>query len=97
MLKTFENFISEWIDSSGSVDVPGQNTEVRVNSRNYTPINQPLPVVADAMFESSYFTGFLKDEGKSESFNKFLKNEKRSGAQITEYLVNSFSKKIKEK
>jgi hypothetical protein len=97
MLKTFKNFVNEWIDSPGSVDVPGQNTEIRVNSRNYTPANQPLPVVADAMFESSYFTEFLKDEGKSESFNKFIKNEKRSGSQITEYLVDSFSKKIKEK
>jgi hypothetical protein len=97
MLKTFKNFVNEWIDSPGSVDVPGQNTEIRVNSRNYTPANQPLPVVADAMFESSYFTEFLKDEGKSEIFNKFIKNEKRSGPQITEYLVDSFSKKIKEK
>jgi hypothetical protein len=93
MIKNFKLFLREGIDSPGSVDVPGQDYEVKVNSRNYTPANQPLPVVVDAMFESSYFTEFLDQEGKSEDFNKFLGGKKRSGSQITNYLKDSFSLK----
>jgi len=97
MIKNFKIFLKEGIDSPGSVDVPGQDYEVKVNSRNYTPVNQPLPEVVDAMFESSYFTDFLDNEGKSEEFNKFLDKKKRSGSQITEYLKNSFSDKKTKK
>jgi hypothetical protein len=97
MIKNFKIFLKEGIDSPGSVDVPGQDYEVKVNSRNYTPANQPLPEVVDAMFESSYFTDFLDNEGKSEEFNKFLDKKKRSGSQITEYLKNSFSDKKTKK
>jgi hypothetical protein len=71
-LKNISQFINEWLDSPGSIDVPGQNTEIRVNSRNYKTQNQQLPEVVDAMFEASYFHDFLDDEGKSENFNKFL-------------------------
>ena len=38
-IKPFESFLNEWLDSPGSVDVPGQASEIRVNSRNYTPSN----------------------------------------------------------
>ena len=89
--------MNEWIDSPGSVDVPGQNTEIRVNSRNYTPAHQPLPFVQDAMFEASELYDFLDEHGNSEHFNKFLGEKNRSGREITdyikEYLKNKKSKK----
>ena len=69
-LKKFHPFINEWLDSPGSIDVPGQATEVRVNSRNYTPNNPQMPEVLDAMYEASFFTDFLDDEGKSERDRK---------------------------
>ena len=50
-LKNISQFINEWLDSPGSVDVPGQNTEIRVNSRNYKTQNQQLPEVVDSMFD----------------------------------------------
>jgi hypothetical protein len=96
-LKNISQFINEWLDSPGSVDVPGQNTEIRVNSRNYQSPNQQLPEVVDAMFEASYFHDFLDGEGKSEQFNKFLDEGKKSGSEITSYIKDSFKDKASKK
>jgi hypothetical protein len=86
-IKPFESFLNEWLASPGSVDVPGQDFETRVNSRNYTPSNQAqLPYVEDAMFESSYVYEYLDLKGKSEEFEKFLKEKSRRGREITDYL-----------
>lgn len=96
MAKNLTQFLNEWLDSPGSVEVPGQNLEVRVNSRNYTPVHQPMPEVVDAMYEATYFHDFLDKEGKSEEFNKFLK-KKRSGSEITSYIKDSFKEKASKK
>lgn len=87
-IKSIESFfINEWLDSPGSVDVPGQDTETRVNSRNYTPSNQAqLPYVEDAMYEGSYIYEFLDNQGKSMEFDDFLKKKSRRGKEITDYL-----------
>jgi hypothetical protein len=45
------------------------------------------------MYESSYFHDFLDSTGKSEEFNKFLEEDKKSGSDITEYLKISFQEK----
>lgn len=92
-LKNFEIFLNEWLDSPGSIDVPGEATEVRVNSRNYTPNNPQMPEVIDAMYETAYFNDFLDSEGKSESFKEFLEDEDRTAIQITGYLKNRFTEK----
>jgi len=97
MAKNFTDFLNEWLDSPGSVDVPAQSTEVRVNSRNYTPANPSMPEIVDAMYEANYFHDFLDKEGKSEEFNKFLKGKKRSGSDITRYLKDSFQTKSSKK
>jgi len=89
MAKNLTQFLNEWLDSPGSVDVPGQNLEVKVNSRNYTPVHQPMPEVIDAMYEATYFH-------ESEEFNKFLK-KKRSGREITSYIKDSFKEKASKK
>ena len=94
MIKKYKNFIKEGMDSPGSVDVPGQDYETKVNSRNYTPANPPLPEVVDSMFEANYFTSFLEDEGKSENFNKFINEKKRAGSEITRFLKDSFGTRI---
>ena len=96
-LKNISQFINEWLDSPGSVDVHGQNTEIRVNSRNYKTQNQQLPEVVDSMFEASYFHDFLDGEGKSEKFNKFLDEGKKSGSEITRYIKDSFKDKSSKK
>ena len=86
-IKPFEFFLNEWLDSPGSVDVPGQASERRVNSRNYTPANDDqLPYVEDAMFEGSHVYGYLDNQGKSLEFNEFLKEKPRRGKDITDYL-----------
>lgn len=86
-IKSFSSFLNEWLDSPGSVDVPGQDTETRVNSRNYTPSNNDqLPYVEDAMFESSHVYGYLDNQGKSLEFDEFLKEKPRRGKEITDYL-----------
>ena len=97
MIKKYQEFLKEWLDSPGSIDVPGQNTEIRVNSRNYKPENQPLPQVIDAMYEASYINEFLDNQGKSEEFNKFLEEDKRRGSDITEYLKENFKKETGKK
>jgi hypothetical protein len=97
MIKKYTDFIKEGLDSPGSVDVPGQDYETRVNSRNYTPANQPLPIAVDSMFEANYFTSFLEEEGKSENFNNFIKEKKRSGSEITRFLRESFDTRIQGK
>ena len=96
-LKKFSELITEWIDSPGSIDVPGQNSEIRVNSRNYSPEHQPPPEIVDAMYEASYFHDFLDNEGKSEKFNKFLDEGRKSGSQITDYIKDSFKEKSHKK
>jgi hypothetical protein len=96
-LKNFDNFIFEWIDSPGSVDVPGQSTEVKVNSRNYTSANPQMPEVIDAMYEAAEVNMFLDKEGKSEAFNKFLKETERSGSDVTDYIKGAFREKAKPK
>jgi hypothetical protein len=86
-MKPFESFLNEWLDSPGSVDVPGQDSETRVNSRNYTPSNDnQLPYVEDAMFESSHVYEYLDSKGKSLEFDEFLKEKPRKGKDITDYL-----------
>ena len=96
-LKKYNQFILEWIDSPGSVDVPGQDYDAKVNSRNYTPAHQPLPEVVDAMFEKSYINDFLDNAGKSEEFNKFLKEGTKSGSEITDYIKDSFDRETSKK
>ena len=49
------------------------------------------------MFEAAYFHDFLDNEGKSENFNKFLDEGKKSGAQITDYIKDSFKDKSSKK
>ena len=96
-IKPFGSVLNEWLDSPGSVDVPGQNTEIRVNSRNYTPSNQAqLPYVEDAMYEGSYVYEFLDNEGKSMEFDDFLKKKSRRGKEITDYLKENFKNKKKK-
>jgi hypothetical protein len=92
-LKRFQIFINEWLDSPGSVDVPGQATEIRVNSRNYTPGAPQMPEVVDSMYEAAFFNEFLDEQGKSEEFGGFLKKKQRTSKDITEYLKESFSQK----
>ena len=96
-LKKFPNFLNEWIDSPGSVDVPGPDYEQKVNSRNYTPAHQQLPEVIDAMYEKAYFNDFLDEQGKCEDFNKFVKEGKKSAADITSYIKDSFDRKTSTK
>jgi len=96
-LKKYGQFILEWIDSPGSVDVSGQDFETKVNSRNYTPARQPLPEVVDGMFEKSYFNKFLDDAGKSEEFNKFLKEGNKTGSEVTDYIKDSFENEISKR
>jgi hypothetical protein len=92
-IKNFKDCVNEWLDAPGSVDVPGNEYAPRVNSRNYTPARQPLPEVVDAMYEASYFHEFLDNEGKSEEFNNFLSESKRSGSDVAEYIKGSFNEK----
>jgi hypothetical protein len=40
---------------------------------------------------------FLDKEGKSEAFNKFLKEKTRSGSEVTDYIKGSFREKAKPK
>jgi hypothetical protein len=94
-LKNFDNFLFEWIDSPGSVDVPGQASEVKVNSRNYTSANPQMPEVIDAMYEAAEVNMFLDKEGKSEAFNKFLTEKNRTGSEVTDYIKGSFREKAK--
>jgi hypothetical protein len=89
-LKKFPGFLNEWLDSPGSIDVPGQNTEIRVNSRNYTPAHQPLPYIEDAMYEKSKIYDMLDEYGNSEDFNKFLGEKKRSGREVTDRIKDVF-------
>ena len=44
-----------------------------------------------------YFHDFLDEEGKSEKFNKFLGEGKKSGAQVTSYIKDSFKDKASKK
>ncbi len=96
-LQKFRGFVNEWIDSPGSVDVPGQSYETRVNRRNYQSADPMMPQTIDAMYESSYFHDFLDDVGRSEEFNKFIEEDKKSGSDITEYLKISFQEKNSKK
>jgi hypothetical protein len=93
----FKGFINEWLDSPGSVDVPGNSYETRVNRRNYQSADPTMPETIDAMFEASYFHDFLDECGKSEEFNKFIGEDKKSGSDITEYLKTSFQQKNSKK
>ncbi len=92
-LKKFQDHVNEWHDSPGSVDVPSSSYENKVRSRNYQSNDPSMPQVYDAMYEAAYFHDFLDGEGKSESFNKFLGESKRSGAEITDYIKDSFKSK----
>ena len=95
--KKFQQFLKEGLDSPGSVDVPGQSYETRVNRRNYQSADPMMPQTIDAMYESSYFHDFLDDVGRSEEFNKFIEEDKKSGSDITEYLKISFQEKNSKK
>jgi hypothetical protein len=92
-LKKFQGFVNEWIDSPGSVDVPGQDSEIRVNSRNYTPARQPLPYIEDAMYEKAKIHEILDEYGNSEDFNKFLDEKKRSGREVTNKIKDIFGER----
>lgn len=92
-LKKFPEYLNEWIDSPGSVDVPGQNSEIRVNSRNYTPAHQPLPYIEDAMYEKAQIYEILDEFGNSEDFNKFLDEKKRSGREVTDRIKDIFGER----
>jgi hypothetical protein len=85
--------INEWLDSPGSVDVPGQAYDAKVNSRNYKGVDPTMPIGIDAMYEASYFNEFLDEQGGSEDFQRFI-DKKRSGKDITEYLKTSLQKKM---
>ena len=85
--------INEWLDSPGSVEVPGQNAEIKVNSRNYVSMNQPFSYVEDTLLDISYFHQFLDEESDSENFNNFLRKKKRSTKEITRYLKKSLENK----
>lgn len=99
-LENFKNFVNEWLDSPGSVDVPANSYETRVRSRNYHSTDPAMPQAYDAFdaaYEASYFHDFLDEEGKSEKFNKFLSEGKKSGSQITDYIKDSFKEKSTKK
>jgi hypothetical protein len=96
-LKKYSNYINEWLDSPGSVDVPGSEMEVRVNSRNYQPKYTQMPEIHDAMFEAAEFYDFLDSHGKSEDFNKYIESEKRSGSNITDHLKEKFKERMIKK
>ena len=96
-LQKFQNFINEWLDSPGSIDVPANSYENRVKSRNYHSTDPAMPQVYDAMYEAAYFHEFLDNEGKSENFNKFLEEGKKSGSEITRYIKDSFKEKSTQK
>lgn len=94
----FEGFVNEWLDSPGSVDVPGEAYQTRVSRRNYQSADPTMPETIDAMYEATYFHDFLDEEGKSEKFNKFLGENNKSGSDVTEYLKTSFQiKNLKKK
>jgi hypothetical protein len=42
------------------------------------------------MYEGSYFCDFLDECGKSENFTKFVKEKRKSPAEITNYLKEEF-------
>lgn len=99
-LENFQTFVNEWLDSPGSVDVSPNSYETRVRSRNYHSTDAAMPQVYDAfdaVYEASYFHDFLDNEGKSESFNKFLSGGKKSGSEITDYIKDSFKEKSAKK
>jgi len=95
-IKTLNDFLNEDFDP-GTVQVPGDAYVTQVNSRNYQPAHQPLPQVLDPMYESSYFCEFLDEHGKSEDFEKFLKESKRSGVDITAHIKENFLSKNTKK
>jgi hypothetical protein len=97
-MKDFKQFLlTEWLDSPGSIDVPGQNTEIRVKSRNYNSTNPQLPEVVDSLFEANDVYDFLDEHGNSEDFNKFIKEKKRSGRQITDHIKEKLKLKKDKK
>jgi hypothetical protein len=96
-LQKFKGFVNEWIDSPGSIDVPGDSYQTKVNSRNYQSADPTMPETIDAMYEEAYFHDFLDECGKSEEFNKFLNEDKKSGSDITEYLKTTFQAKNSKK
>jgi hypothetical protein len=91
-MKCFNDFLKEDF-FPGTVEVPGDAYITQVNSRNYQAAHQPMPEVYDAMFESAYFCDFLDECGKSESFNKFLGENKKSASDITNHIKDSFLEK----
>jgi hypothetical protein len=88
-IKSLTDFLNEDFDP-GTVQVPGDAYVTQVNSRNYQPSHQPLPQVLDPMYEGSYFCDFLDECGKSENFTKFVKEKRKSPAEITNYLKEEF-------
>ena len=94
-MKCFSDFLKEDF-FPGTVEVPGDAYVTQVNSRNYQAAHQPMPEVYDAMFEGSFFCKFLEECGKSETFNKFLSESKRSGPEITGHLRDSFLEKTQK-
>jgi hypothetical protein len=93
-IKKYSSYINEWLDSPGSVDIPGDAMEIRVNSRNYQAKNMTMPETHDAMFEAAEFYDFLDSHGKSEDFNKYIDSEKRSGSNITDHLKDKFKERM---
>jgi hypothetical protein len=95
-MKCFKDFLNEDF-FPGTVEVPGDAYLTQVNSRNYQAAHQPLPEIYDAMFEAGYFCDFLDECGKSESFNKFLSENKKSASAITDHIKASFMEKSSKK
>jgi len=91
-IKRLNDFLNEDSDP-GTVHVPGDAYVTQVNSRNYQAAHQPLPQVFDPMYESSYFCDFLDECGKSETFDKFLKESRRSATEITGHIKENFINK----
>jgi hypothetical protein len=95
-MKSFTQFLNEDF-FPGTVEVPGDAYVTKVNSRNYQAAHQPLPEVYDAMFEGAYFCDFLDECGKSEGFDKYIKGNKKSASDITNYLKEEFLNRPKKK
>jgi len=103
MLKNIKSFseIKEALEvvgvDPGTALVQGRDYQIDVKSRNYQPINQPLPDVIDDTYNSTKIYKFLDETGSSEEFNQFLKeSEKRSGKQVTDWLKEKFGQKVVE-
>lgn len=103
MLKNLKSFseIKEALEvvgvDPGTALVAGRDYQIDVKSRNYQPINQPLPDVVDDSYNSTRIYEFLDETGGSKEFNSFLKESKKvSGKAVTDWLKEKFGQKVVE-